>query len=154
MGIGRSAIKTLATSVLLGTASGYLSQAGAATVLTLTPTRELPHRLRSPWVQRLSLVSAGGEMVANAHFSFLPRRTTLQPLSDRIVFGAGSAALLAMTQGQKAVLPAVIGGVSAAIASKAATDSRAVIARYVPDPLVGWAENAVAVGLAVAATRK
>jgi len=154
MGLGKSAFGSLACSVLLGTASGYLSQTGAATVLSVSPNRDLPNALRSPWVKRLSLASAGGEMVANAFITFLPSRKSAGPLVGRIAFGAGSAGLFASTRGRGVVLPMVAGGVSAAAASKAASDSRAVFARYVPDPLVGWAENAVAVGLAVAATKK
>ncbi len=154
MGIGKSAVANLASSAVIGVASGYLSQTGAATVLTVTPPQQLPARLRSPWLKRLALASAAGEMLANAHLTFLPKRTSPQALGGRIAFGAGSAALLAMSRGQSVVAPIVIGGVAAAVAAKIATDSRAVIARHLPDPLVGWAENAFAVGMAVAATRK
>ncbi len=153
MGIGKSAIGTLVRSAAIGVASGYLSQTGAAAVLVNTPSNTLPKPLRSPWVRRLSLASAGGEMIANAHLSFLPRRTAPQPLGGRIAFAAGSAALLASTQGRGLVLPIIAGGVSAAVASKLASDSRAALSRYVPDPLVGWSENALAIALAVAASR-
>lgn len=154
MGIGRSAIGNLLRSAAIGVASGYLSQTGAATVLTVTPPRELPERLRSPWVKRLALASAGGEMLANAHLSLLPSRKTPGPLAGRIAFGAGSAALLATSRGQRLLVPTVVGGFYGFIATNVATDSRAALARHVPDPLVGWSENALALGLSLFATRR
>lgn len=93
-------------------------------------------------------------MVANAYLSFLPSRKTPGPLVGRIAFGAGSAALLATSRGQRAVVPALLGGSYAALAASFASDSRAMLARHVPDPLVGWGENVLAVGLSVLATRR
>ncbi len=154
MGIGKSVFGNLARSAAIGVASGYLSQTGAATVLGVTPVGQLPGILQSPWVKRLSQASAAGEMIANAHLAFLPKRTDVQPLLGRIAFGAGSAGLLAMTEQRGLVGPVIAGGVSAAVASYVATESRARLARYVPDPLVGWAENALALSLALAATRR
>lgn len=154
MRFGKFVAKDLVGSVLLGTASGYLSQTGAVTVLSRTPGKDLPDILDSPWVRRLALASAAGEMLANAHISFLPSRKSPGPLFGRIMFGAGSAALLAYSRKGGIVGSVIAGGVSAAATSIGASDSRAVIARHVPDPLVGWAENALAVGLSVLATRR
>jgi len=92
-------------------------------------------------------------MIANAHFSFLPSRKSPGPLFGRIMFGAGSAALLAHNRSNSLVVPAIAGGGSAAMAANVASDSRAVLTRHVPDPLVGCAENALAIGLSLAATR-
>ncbi len=154
MGIGKSATGYLIRSALIGMASGYLSQTSAATVLFVTPSWQLPKNLRAPWVQRVALVSAAGEMIANAHLSFLPSRKAPGPLFGRILFGVGSAALLAYGRGNGVVVPVIAGGVSAVVAANVASDSRAVLARHVPDALIGWAENAMAVGLSVAATRR
>jgi hypothetical protein len=154
MGIGTSAIGNIVRSAAIGIASGYLSQTGVATVLTATPSRQLPDQLRSPWVKRAALASAGGEMIANAHFTFLPSRKTPGPLAGRIAFGAGSAALMAMSRDTRPLLPAMVGGFYAFIAANVASDSRAALARHVPDPLIGWAENALAFGLSRFATRK
>jgi len=151
---GRYVFKSLAGSLLMGTASGYLSQTGVATLLNLTPQRQLPGFLQWPWARRLSLASSGGEMFANAFISTLPSRIDPQALSGRIAFGAVGAAVLAHSRGRSVFVPAIVGGTSAAIAAKAAHDVRAALSRHVPDPLVGLAENAVAVGLAVAATRQ
>jgi len=123
-------------------------------VLSLTPAHQLPAHLQAPWIRNVVLASAGGEMVANAHFTFLPSRKSPGPLFGRIMFGAGSAALLAYSRRSGPIVAGIIGGVSAALATNVASDSRAVLARHVPDALVGWAENALAVGLAVAATRQ
>lgn len=154
MRIGKSVIGNLVRSAAIGVATGYLSQTGAATVLTITPPQQLPARLRSPWVRRLALASAAGEMAANAHFSFLPSRKTPGPLAGRLAFGAGSAALLAMSRGRQPLAPLAIGAAYAALGASFASDSRAVFARYVPDPLVGWAENSLALGLSLIATRR
>lgn len=154
MGRGGSTVRHLASSALIGTATGYLSQVGLATLVTVTPERQLPAFARSPWIRRLSFASATGEMFANAFISSLPSRTDPQALGGRIAFGAGSAALLALTRRRNIVVPLIVGGTSAAIAAKVAHDQRAALSRHVPDPLVGLAENAVAVGLAVAATRQ
>ncbi|MBA2468563.1 MAG: hypothetical protein H0V37_04090 [Chloroflexia bacterium] len=153
MAIGKSAIGNLVRSAGIGVASGYLSQSGTAIVLAVTPPQQLPARLRSPWVRRLALASVAGEMVANAHFSFLPSRKVPALLAGRIAFGAANAALLAVSRDRQPWVPAAIGGVYAALGASFASDSRAVLARHVPDPLVGWAENGLAVGLAAIATR-
>lgn len=139
---------------MIGLASGYLSQVGLATLVTVTPDRQLPAFARSPWIRRGALALAGGEMVGNAHLTSAPSRTSPPLLVSRTAIGAASAALLARPHGQSIGLPIVIGGAAGAIGSKVSYESRAVLARYVPDPLVGWAENALALGLAIAATRQ
>lgn len=154
MGLSGSAVGTVVRSAALGVASGYLSQTGMATVLAVTPNRKLPKALRSPWVRRFSLANAGGEWLFNAHVTFLPSRKTPGPLAGRIAFGAGSAALLARSRGQRLLLPTVVGGFYAFIAANVASDSRAALARRIPDPLIGWTENLLAVALSRAATRR
>jgi len=154
MGIQRATLRNLSGSALIGVASGYLSMTGVATLLTVTPQKRLPGFLRSPWVSRGAQAIAGGEWFGNAFLTSVPSRTSPPLLAGRIAFGAASAALLARSRGRSIGLPVVIGGAGGALGSKVSHDSRAVLARHVPDPLVGWAENALAAGLSVAATRK
>lgn len=154
MGNGRSTFTTLAGSAMIGVATGYLSQVGMATLVTVIPDRQLPAFARSPWVRRGALALAGGEMVGNAYLTSAPSRSSPPLLVSRSAIGAASAALLARSHGQSLVVPSLIGAAGGAIGSKVSADSRAVFARYVPDPLVAWAENVLATVLAVAAARR
>lgn len=76
-------------------------------------------------------------------------RLTIWPLVARIVLGGCSAALLAEVGGLSAFLGAVL-GVTVAVASAYAGNrirTRSVKALNVPDFVVGFAEDAVAIGL-------
>lgn len=154
MGIGKSTLKTLGGSAMIGLATGYLSQTGLATLVNVLPEHQLPKFARSPWVRRGALALAGGEMVGNVYLTSAPSRSSPPLLLSRTAIGAASAALLARSHGNSIALPIVIGAAGGASGSKVSADSRAVLARHVPDQLVAWAENALALGLAVAATRQ
>jgi hypothetical protein len=140
-------------SILIGAATGILSQSGIAAIVLNTPPERLPKIMRSPWEKRIALVFAGGEIVTNAFVSSLPPRTTPGPLLGRIAMGAGNAALLAHVNRQPLALPAATGGASAAVTATVATKGRARFAKVLPDILFAIAETVVAILLATRATR-
>lgn len=153
MGYGTSTFKTLGGSAMIGVATGYLSQTGLATLVNVLPVRQLPKFARSPWVRRGALALAGGEMVGNVYLTSAPSRSSPLLLLGRTAFAAAGAALLARSHGNSLAFPILVGAAGGALGSKVSVDSRAVLARHVPDQLVAWGENALALGLAVAATR-
>lgn len=154
MDFGTSTWKTLGGSAMIGVATGYLSQTGLATLVNVLPERTLPTFARSPWVRRGALALAGGEMIGNVYFTSAPSRSSPPLLMGRTVLGAAGATLLARSHGNSLALPILVGAAGGALGSKVSADSRAVLARHVPDQLVAWAENALALGLAVVATRR
>ncbi len=152
MEIERTATRNVIASALLGAASGILSLVGIATVLDATSSSQRPDFARSPWLRRAIVTSAAGEKFANAFVASLPSRSSPGPLAGRIAFGAGSAALFASSVRRQVVIASVVGGATAAISAKAAYETRAVLMKRIPDPVVGLAENAVAAGFAWTAT--
>lgn len=138
---------------LAGAASGILSQMGPAAILATTSPERLPRVLRSPWVRRLAIASAGGEVAVNAFIPWLPPRTTPGPLSGRVTFGAAGGALLARANGRPVAPAAIAGGLAAGVSAYTATRTRARLARHVPDLLVATAETVTAIVLARRATR-
>jgi hypothetical protein len=140
-------------SILIGAATGILSQTGIAAIVLNTPPERLPGILRSPFAKPLTALFAGGEIIANAAVSSLPPRTTPGPLLGRIAMGAGNAALLARANAQPLATSAIAGGAAAGVAATLATTSRSRITRVVPDILVAITETVVSVALAVRATR-
>lgn len=141
-------------AVMLGLATGMLSQSGTATVLAATPADRLPGFLRAPWVRRLAVAWAVGEILANAFVPFLPPRTTPGPLGGRIVQGAATAALLAHADQRPMAIPAIAGGGAAALSANVATRLRARLSRHIPDLLIAIAETVLSLGLARGATRR
>ncbi len=140
-------------SILIGAATGILSNSGLAAILINTPSERLPRLLRSPWIARLAAVCAVVEMGANAFVPTLPPRTTPGPLGGRVVMGAGNAALLAHVNGERLVLPVIAGGASAAVAATVATEGRARFATVLPDILFAATEAIVSIALARKAIR-
>lgn len=78
-----------------------------------------------------------------------PSRLTVWPLTARIVLGACSAALLSEVGGLSVLLGTVLGATAAVAAAYAANRIRASLVRElkVPDAVVGFAEDAIAIGL-------
>jgi uncharacterized membrane protein len=138
-------------SALVGAATGLRSQMGLAAVLSRTDPSALPAFVRAPWVRRLALAGAGGELIADKLPS-APSRLEPPAFTARLVLGALAAGLLA-TAGHARWQPAVvIGAASAGVSAKVGHDLRARIADRLPDPAVAVVEDGVAVGLAIAAT--
>jgi hypothetical protein len=150
--MGSTSDSGLKSSVLLGIASGILSQIGTAAVIERTPTENLPRWLRSPWAKRVAGVFAAGEIVANATISSLPARSK-EGLPGRLIMGAASAGLEAVTTGRPTKLPALVGAAAAAGSAIAATPLRAALGKRIPDQLVALGETIVAGTLAAIAMR-
>jgi len=145
--------ESMKRSILIGAATGILSQSGIAGIVTNTPPERLPKVMRSPWEKRIALVFAGGEILSNAFISSLPPRTTPGPLLGRIVMGAGNAALLAHVNRQSPAGSAVVGGAAAGISAIVATKSRARFSKLLPDILFAITETVVSLGMAHTATK-
>ena len=146
-------VQNLVASALLGAATGYLSQVGAASVLAITSSHHLPKVVRSPWLRRAVVASAVGEMFANAFVPALSSRSSPGPFIGRIVFGAASGMLVASSRGRSVEIAGLIGGATAGIVAKNSPNLRVTLSERWPDVGVGLTEDVLAIGLAVAANR-
>lgn len=147
----------LASSVLLGTATGLRSQAGLAAVLALTPRQRLPGISRSTVVRRVSIAAA----VAESAVDKLPvagERTRPAPLLLRVALGAVASGLFASSLPGAAVVPAAVaGGLAASGAAFAGLQARLALADRLGALRAAVTEDLLALGLAagtVAATRR
>jgi uncharacterized membrane protein/glutaredoxin len=129
-------------AALLGAASGLRS----ATPFGVLALRG---RLGDGRLRTAALAAAAGELVADK-LPVTPSRTSPPALGGRLVSGAAAGGLLG---GAGA---AAIGAGCAGLAAFAGERTRAALGRRsgVTDPLVALVEDALAVGLAVAATRR
>lgn len=138
----------IVASMLLGAASGLRSQLGVATVVARSDS-SLPQIFRHPLTRRLLLVAAAGELIADK-LPATPSRLAPPGIAGRLLLGALAAGLFAETQRAPWRPAAAIGASSAAVAAKLGHDLRARLARHAPDPAVAVAEDALALGAAVA----
>jgi uncharacterized membrane protein len=136
------------SSVILGAASGLRSQLGVAAVVARSDP-SLPSMFREPWIKRLLLAAAAGELVVDK-LPGTPSRLAPQGIVPRLVLGALAASLSAQTRRAAWPPAAALGASSAAIAAWLGHDVRARVARHAPDPAVALAEDALALGAAVA----
>jgi uncharacterized membrane protein len=136
------------SSVLLGAASGLRSQLGVAAVAARSGP-SLPSMFREPWIRRLLLAAAAVELVVDK-LPATPSRLALQGIVPRLALGALAAGLSAQTRQASWLPAATLGASSAAIAAKLGHDVRARLARHAPDVAVAVAEDALALGAAVA----
>ena len=145
-------MRTLSTdsmsSVILGAATGLRSQLGVAAVVARSDP-SLPSMFRHPWVRRLVLAAAAGELVVDK----LPgtaSRLSPQGIVPRLALGALAASLAAQTRQASWLAAAALGASSAAVAARLGHDVRARLARHAPDLAVALAEDALALGAAAA----
>jgi uncharacterized membrane protein len=98
-----------------------------------------------------SLVGFAGELVADK-LQITPRRTTIGPFLQRLATGATVGAAVHYDAGRSRPLGALLGAAGAGAGAWAGTSARAFVAERtrLPGPLLGAAEDLVAVGLAVA----
>jgi len=136
------------SSVILGAASGLRSQLGVAAVVARSDP-SLPSMFREPWIRRLLLAAAAGELVVDK-LPATPSRLAPPGIVPRLVLGALAASLSAQTRQASWPPAAALGASSAAIAARLGHDVRARLARHAPDPAVALAEDALALGAAVA----
>ena len=145
-------MRTLSTgsmsSVILGAATGLRSQLGAASVVARSDP-SLPSMFRHPWIRRLVLAAAAGELVVDK-LPGTPSRLAPQGIVPRLALGALAASLSAHTRQASWLPAAALGASSAAIAAKLGHDARARLARQAPDLAVALAEDALAIAAAAA----
>jgi uncharacterized membrane protein len=137
----------LGRAAALGAATGLRSTAGLA-ALIVRGNEGLPAVLHHPAARPAAAVAAAGELVTDK----LPRTPSrLDPpgLAGRVIFAAVAAVVLARSAGQRPIAAAAIAVPAALATAKTGHDTRAAIARRVPDPVVAVAEDALAIGLAV-----
>lgn len=136
------------SSVTLGAATGLRSQLGVASVVARSDP-DLPSIFRHPWIRRLVLAAAAGELVVDK----LPgtaSRLSPQGMIPRLVLGALAAGLSAHTRGASWLPAAAVGASSATVAARLGHDLRAHLARHAPDLPVALAEDALALAAAAA----
>jgi len=142
-----SRLGTVLGAALLGGATGLRSQMGLAVVERGSAPATLPAPLRRSSVKRAMLAAAGGELVADK-LPFAPPRTAPPSLVARICCGAAAGALSASTVRSPAVVPAVVGGASAAGATFAGLSGRMALSRRIPPLLAAIVEDGIAFAVA------
>ena len=136
------------SSVILGAATGLRSQLGVASVVARSDP-SLPSMLRHPWIRRLVLAAAAGELVVDK-LPGTPSRLAPRGIIPRLALGALAASLSAQTRQASWLPAAALGASSAAIAARLGHDVRARLARQAPDLAVALAEDALAIAAAAA----
>jgi uncharacterized membrane protein len=136
----------LVRAAALGAATGLRSTV-ALTALIVRDDDGLPAALRRPAARLAAVVAGGGELVADK-LPATPSRLTFAGLAGRMICAALAADVLARS-GHRRPAPAQAIALAAALAAaKIGHDTRRVLARRLPDPVVAVAEDAVAIGLA------
>ncbi len=147
-----------ARAVLLGFVTGLRSQVPVA-LLAIESQQgrfdpgagHLARRFASTEGVAGSLVAFAGELVADK-LPMTPRRTTLGPFLQRLVTGGTVGAAVHYDAGRSRPLGALLGVAGAGAGAWAGTWARGLLAERtsLPGPLLGAAEDVLAVGLAVA----
>ena len=136
------------SSVILGAATGLRSQLGVASVVARSDP-SLPSMFRHPWIRRLVLAAAAGELVVDK-LPGTPSRLAPRGIVPRLALGALAASLSAQTRQASWLPAAALGASSAAIAARLGHDARARLARQAPALAVALAEDALALAAAAA----
>lgn len=170
VGAGRPSIPMSAPTPLLAAVLGWAAGMRSMTppaVLAQTLNRARPRvpqlaRRRRPPAAALGSdraaallpLAAAGELVADK-LPVTPARTDPAPLLGRIGSGALVGAAVAAVRRQNPIVPALIGAASAAASSFAMMELRRRLGERLdlPDPAVAVVEDALAVGISVAAAR-
>jgi uncharacterized membrane protein len=137
------ATDVLLRSAMLGAAAGARS---------MTPLAALAAQ-RPGWLRAVAGLAALGELGADK-LPQTPSRLKPAPLAGRIVAGALAGGGYARRRGAGVVVPALAGGAAAAAASYAGALWRAAAAQRSLGVPAALAEDAAAVALAWAATRR
>ena len=109
----------------------------------------------SKWAVAIFTLAALGEFV-NDQLPKTPARTTIGPLTERIVMGALTGACLAVAGGASLIVGALLGAIGAVIGTFAGYQARVGLVRSlgVPDYAIAIPEDLVAIGLAVLLIRQ
>ena len=140
--IGRAAV--------IGAASGLRSTVGLGTLAIkgsngLGPV--LAHRAAGP----LAACGVLAELVLDK-LPITGSRLEVPGLVGRVVFAGIAATALARTEDEPVIAAAIVASAAALVAAKIGHDARVAIAERLPDAVVAVVEDAIAIGLAVAAT--
>ncbi len=132
---------TLRDAILLGAAAGLRTSMPFGALA-------LRSRLGAGPVRVAAFAAVAGELTIDK-LPMTPSRTSPPGLAGRLASGAACGGLTAGVAG------AVVGSAAAAAAAFAGERTRAAIGQWtgLPDPLVAVAEDALAIGVALAATR-
>jgi uncharacterized membrane protein len=147
-----------ARAVLLGFVAGLRSQ--VPVVLLAIESRQGRFDPGAGWLARQfgssegvagSLVGFAGELVADK-LPITPRRTTTGPFLQRLATGGTVGAAVHYDAGRSRPVGALLGAAGAGAGAWAGSTVRAFVAERtrLPNPLLGAAEDVVAVGLALA----
>jgi uncharacterized membrane protein len=147
-----------ARAALLGFSAGLRSQVPVA-LLAIESQRgrfdpgggPLARRFRSREGVLGAVTALGGELVADK-LPVTPPRTTVGPFLQRLATGATVGAAVHYDAGRPRALGALLGAAGAGAGAYAGTRARAFAAARtgLPGPLLGAAEDLVAIGLAIA----
>ena len=146
---------------MLGVVAGMRSQVPGAILAWRRSRGELPHDVAGPGglLRRrttlpLTLLAAVGEMVGDK-LPTTPGRLEDGPFLGRVTLGAGAGSGVAAAFGRSRIAGALLGAAGAGAGSVAAYRLRVAAARQtdVPDTAWGLLEDALAVALALLATR-
>ena len=151
-------VTSLTRALQLGIASGIRSVTPLAGVSRAASqgSLDLPDGLPFSYLARpdiadLLALCAGGEMLVDK-LPFAPSRTVPVVLLARMAYGASAAGLGAAGHGESVPLGTGLGALAAAWGGIAATEARKKLVRYgIPDPIIGLAEDALALTLTLAA---
>lgn len=159
----RSAVRrgSLPRVALLGAVTGLRSQVSLALLARAVRSGRVEtggygplHLLDSRPAAPLLLLAMAGEFVGDK-LSMTPRRLDAGPLGGRLVLGALAGAVLRRGAGTSLLPGVLIGALGAGAGSWAGYQARGWVSRTtgVADPVLGAAEDLVALGLATYALR-
>jgi uncharacterized membrane protein len=152
---------SLARALQLGISTGIRSMTPIAAVSLAASQGELDlpeMKIFSTFarseVAKALLGCAAGEILLDK-VAKLPKRTALPILLWRMAMGAAAAGIAAAGEGESVPLGTGLGAMGAAWSSLGATSARQILGQHgIPDPLVGIAEDAMAMTLTLAALPK
>jgi uncharacterized membrane protein len=145
-------------ALLLGVVTGIRSSMAVALLAVETersgfdPGGRLARRLASPGAVAGALLAAGGELVVDK-LSITPSRLSAGPFLGRLVTGGMVGAAVHHDAGHPGLVGVMLGALGAGVGATVATKARTALADRtgVPAPLLGAAEDLVAIGLGLAA---
>jgi uncharacterized membrane protein len=151
----------IASAVLLGAVAGLRTQlplallARAANDGRFAAAAEPPLALlRSPWTQRVTSIAAIAELIGDK-LPTTPSRLDPGPLAGRFLFGALAGAAVMANSRRSPLSGALLGAAAACLGALCGYYLRRRLGQLtsIPDPLLGLAEDGVAVTLGIAALR-
>jgi uncharacterized membrane protein len=147
----RHSSQLLTRAAALGAATGLRSSVGLAALVARRDRRSVAV-LSRPAARPIAAVGFGIELVLDK-LPTTPSRLEPPGLAGRTVFAALAAVALARSESASPVPAAVLASAVALVAAKVGHDVRAALASRLPDAAVAVAEDTVAIGVAMWATR-